>query len=60
MLENISHILESMIKTLDEYHLINYNSHSNNDGTISKDFNEELEILVDEKDIVAITCLNYE
>ena len=41
-------------------HLIDYNSYSNNDETISKEINEELEIVIDEKDIVSITCLNSE
>ena len=57
MLKNISHILESMGKTLILYHLIDYTSHPNNDETISKEISEELEIVVDEKDITAITCL---
>ena len=49
-----------MGKTLDEYHLIGYNSQSKNDETISKEISEELEIVVDEKDIAAITYLNSE
>ena len=58
VLQNINQILESMGKTIHNYHLTNHDICLNNEGNILKEIDEELQIVVDKKDIAAIKSLN--
>ena len=60
VLKHISCILESMGKSMDDYHVVYYNINLNNEEHTFKEINEELQIIVDENDIVATKSLNPE
>lgn len=60
VLEHINSILKSMSKSINDYHLVNYDITSYIKNDIFKEINEELQILVIEKDIIATKSLNFE
>lgn len=59
VIEHINSILDSIGKTINDYHLVNYGITSNIEENVFKEINEELQILVDEKDIIATKLLNF-
>lgn len=60
VLEHLNSIIESMGKSINDYHLVNYDITLYIENDIFKEINEELQILVDEKDIVATKSLKFE
>ena len=60
VLAKINHILESMGKTINDYHLVDHITHSSIEENTLKEINEELQIIVDDKDLAAIKSLNHE
>ena len=60
VLKHINCILELMGKSIDDYHLVDYNINLNSEENTFKEINEELQIIVDEKNIATTKSLNPE
>ncbi|KAK3222114.1 hypothetical protein Dsin_009139 [Dipteronia sinensis] len=59
-LQSINSTLELMGKNINDYHLVDYNIDLNEDEKGLRDINDELQVIVPEQDILAISSLNSE